>query len=192
MKKGKRLKILEALRTGVDIAGDLIFIFTLPYGTTLPRSLRLLEKRNQEREVKKLNSQKREELKKEKARFSDLIYKLKKDGLVEVGQNKIFLTKKGELYLKKEKGKPKTRYPVLAGETTNLIVFDIPEEKRRKRQWLREVLKNLEYKQLQKSVWIGKNKFPEEFLRELSILNLHNCVEIFSISNKGTLRRRRV
>lgn len=192
MKKGKRLKILEALRTGVDIADDLIFIFTLPYGTTLPRSLRLLEKRDQEREIKRFDRQKKEELKKEKAKFSNLIYKLKKDGLVEVGQNKFFLTKKGGVYLKNEKNKPKTGYSVISGKTTNLIVFDIPEEKRKRRQWLREVLKNLEYKQLQKSVWIGKSKLPEEFLREISRLNLHNCVEIFSISNRGTLRRRRV
>ena len=192
MKEEKRLKILGALQKGVDIVDDLVFIFTLPYGTTLPRSLHLLEKRGTERENKRYQWQKEEKINKEKAKFSDLIYRLKKDGLVEPKQGKIILTDEGKTYLKNKKEKSKTKYSVVSGKTTNLVIFDIPEVERKKRYWLREVLKNLKYKQLQKSVWIGKNKLPEEFLRDLSKLNLHDCVEIFSVNNKGTLRRKKI
>ena len=40
---------------------------------------------------------------------------------------------------------------------------------------------------LQKSVWIGKNKIPEEFLKALAELDLMNFIHILKISKTGTI-----
>lgn len=47
-----------------------------------------------------------------------------------------------------------------------IIFFDIPEKKRRYRDYLRDVLKILGFKELQKSIWITPHKIPN-FLQDL-------------------------
>ena len=70
-----------------------------------------------------------------------------------------------------------------------IVVFDVPEKERRKRDWLRSVLKRLELKMVQKSVWIGKVKIPKELLDDLFNLKLLDYVEIFEVSKSGSLRQ---
>jgi len=42
---------------------------------------------------------------------------------------------------------------------------------------------------LQKSVWLGKNKLPEEFLKALAELDLIDFVHIFKIGRAGTIKK---
>jgi len=74
------------------------------------------------------------------------------------------------------------------GDTFLIVAFDIPERERRKRRWLRLALRQLGMDMVQKSVWIGKVKLPEEFLGSLHHLGLMGYVEIFAISKAGTLK----
>ena len=67
-------------------------------------------------------------------------------------------------------------------------MFDIPEKEKWKRVWLREVLGLCGFKMLQRSVWAGKNKIPEEFLADLRNFNMLEYVHIFEVSKKGTLK----
>ena len=47
----------------------------------------------------------------------------------------------------------------------------------------------MNFRILQKSVWIGKVKIPKEFIDDLKELNMINYVEIFEISRGGSLRQ---
>ena len=45
-----------------------------------------------------------------------------------------------------------------------IVAFDIPERERKKRAWIREVLAGLGLEILQKSVWVGTKRIPQELL----------------------------
>ncbi len=50
---------------------------------------------------------------------------------------------------------------------TRIFMFDIPEDRRRERDWLRVELLSCDYTSLQKSVFIGKRPLPAKLLKEL-------------------------
>lgn len=68
-----------------------------------------------------------------------------------------------------------------------LVMYDISEKERRKRDWLRYELVACGYDQLQKSVWLGYSPLPKEFIQSLKDMNLKDMVHIVSIYKKGTL-----
>jgi DNA-binding transcriptional regulator PaaX len=70
-----------------------------------------------------------------------------------------------------------------------VVIFGIPEKERVKRDWLRMVLRNLDFTLLQRSAWIGKNKIPKELLEDIHELNMDDYVEIFSVYKSGSLKR---
>ena len=135
----------------------------------------------------------------ERHRFSVLLYRLKKEGLVEekissrgkilklTGIGKNFLAKL--LHVKRGEALPPKRYKKQESKELKIITFDIPERDRKKRRWLRGALFNLGFAMLQKSVWTGNAEIPEPFLNDLRVLRLLPHVEIFSVSKKGTLEK---
>ncbi len=68
-----------------------------------------------------------------------------------------------------------------------IVAFDIPERERKKRDTIRAELVTYNFKQLQKSVWIGYNPLPEDFTELLNGLHLRDEVHIFSVLEKGTI-----
>jgi CRISPR/Cas system-associated endoribonuclease Cas2 len=132
-----------------------------------------------------------------KQKYYNLIYKLKRDGLIKEdfkndSKRLFLLTSKGrdKLRLLKEglsAKLPKISYKKEANNKFVIVIFDIPERNRGKRTWLRAALRNLGFQMIQKSVWIGKIKIPKEFLEDLNKLNLVSFVEIFEISKTGSL-----
>ena len=112
---------------------------------------------------------------KEKQKFSQLIYRLKKNGYIRIKnleQNEgVILTKKGAEKVLKTKLKMKDKQKRPDGKW-QMIIFDIPEKKRHLRDLLREKLLLLEYKMLQKSIWVCSydiQKETEFILRKNSI-----------------------
>lgn len=92
----------------------------------------------------------------------------------------------------KEKSKkllPAVAYQKEKSDKLIIIAFDVPETERKKREWLRAVIKNLGFKMVQRSVWIGKIKIPKEFMNDLLKLRLVEFVEIFEISKTGSLKQ---
>ncbi|OHB23941.1 MAG: hypothetical protein A3J67_00560 [Parcubacteria group bacterium RIFCSPHIGHO2_02_FULL_48_10b] len=81
------------------------------------------------------------------------------------------------------------KYEPLKENKSKIVIFDIPEKEKRKRQWLREQLLELDYIMLQKSVWIGKAKLPRELFSDLSTFNLLQHIHIFKVSEEdaGTI-----
>jgi len=139
------------------------------------------------------------EIKEARDKFNKLVYKLKKDGLIKKkgrGAKAVYsITNRGLKKLENLKEKkndlsfPKVDYPEPKGKIIILISFDIPERNRRKRDWLRKVLVYLKFKQIHRSVFVGKGKLPEEFIDDLERLQLNSFVEIVKIGKSGTLRK---
>ena len=96
------------------------------------------------------------------------------------------ITDKGRAFYREKGGKRVFRYfqrnEVKGKEVNNeqlLILFDIPEKERRKRDWLRAQLKLFGYKQVQKSAWIGPSNLPKDFYTYLDELHIKDRVKIF-------------
>lgn len=193
MKKGEiLLKILEAIGDLTVTTFDLFDVFIgAGYGASYGKLQYELSRKQRGREKKFLE---KEISRKFKQKYYNLIYKLKKSGLIEEKikkDKKLFaLTKKGRnklSRLKKQEKLPEFSYLKEKSDKFVIVIFDIPEIEKRKREWLRETLKNLEFKMVQKSVWMGKVKIPKEFLDDLFKLKLVDFVEIFEISKTGSL-----
>jgi len=131
--------------------------------------------------------------------YNSLLYKLKRDGFMESnnknGKKFFSITPRGKkkldiLLLRKTQVLPRINYNVVPEEKNNLLIvaFDIPEKERRKRDWLRSSLRHLGLKMIQKSVWIGKIKLPDDFIKDIGVLNLAQFVHIFEVGKEGSLR----
>lgn len=126
-------------------------------------------------------------------RFYSLLNRLKNQGFIKKQESKHGslwnITKSGfrKLGIINNK-KKKLEYELKADNKVKIIVFDIPEYERWKRDWLREALAALGFSMFQKSVWIGKNKIPEKFLRDLHEKKLLNYVHVLEVSASGTIK----
>lgn len=66
-----------------------------------------------------------------------------------------------------------------------VIAFDIPEENRRIRKALREILRLLEFYPLQRSVWISKHNYIKELRGWIKDLKLSNFIKAFETKDLG-------
>lgn len=182
--------VLERLTEGVMDFIDLgLTIAISRYGASYGELMRNKEKMQRDRELffRKMFSDKAD-----RKRLLNTIAYLEMEGLVvKDGKDKYKITKKGitkkrnlllkYAYLRTDK-KEKSLHPIL-------VSFDIPEKFRKKRRWIREVLRNLDFKLVHRSVWIGFTKIPESFIKDLHELKIDKFVEIIELSGKGTLKR---
>lgn len=60
-----------------------------------------------------------------------------------------------------------------------IIIFDIPEKQKRKRDWLRVELIAMGFEQMQKSVWFGPGPLPKEFVDRIKELELLEFTRFF-------------
>ena len=194
----------KLLKTIVEVGGDtkdiIEAMLIAGYGASFRRVGEVRYRLSLERQERK---DKEEREMKVQQRIHSFLYHLKKEGFVreseEENHKKLELTTAGrrkldllrsELDKKLKSALPEvTLYEKKRGDRYIIIVFDIPEKERRKRAWLRSVLKNLGFAMLQKSVWLGKAKLPENFILDLKRLNLFEFIEILSITKSGTLRQ---
>jgi|SRR3989344_345659 len=200
--KGEITKyILEAVSGTVSSIPDLIeAILQSGYGASSRKIQRNFEKIKSSRTY---SSKKTEQL--EKQRYYNLIYQLKRDGLIAEDKEKDSKIKKLRLTLigtrkldllrrKLKKIIPAPRYEEDSnGEkqvpTVTIVIFDVPEQYRSKRYWLREALRNIGLKMVQKSVWLGKVKIPKQFLSDIGELKLAGYVQIFEVTKSGSLTK---
>ena len=186
MKESKTAKILNILGEGFMTATDIITaILESGYGASYSRLNKNYLKLQSRRLDEKLAALERQ-------RFYNIISKLKREGLIS-GKENLRRTKLGtekllklrslktEVAIKVKKYKPEE------DDTTKIVIFDIPEKERRKRRWLRASLLQLGFVILQKSVWIGKVKIPEEFMEDLRFMKLDRYIHVFSGEKLGTI-----
>ena len=132
----------------------------------------------------------------ERNNLRGLLFRLEKQGLIQKKRrdrkNYWFITPSGRKKLGKLKdipSFPRPFYEKIGDAGLNIMIFDIPEKEKTKRNWLRQALLSLDFELLQKSVWIGKNKLPEAFLTDLHDLKLIGFIHIFKVLKLGTIKR---
>jgi DNA-binding transcriptional regulator PaaX len=65
----------------------------------------------------------------------------------------------------------------------NLIVmYDIPHEKKKERDWFRRQLKNFHYIMIQKSVWVGPSPLPQDFQDYVKAIGLKEKLKTFKLA----------
>lgn len=64
-----------------------------------------------------------------------------------------------------------------------LFIFDIPENRRQERNWLRTELVSCDYSPLQKSVYMGARPLPAKLLRDLNKRGLFSYVKIVGLDD---------
>lgn len=131
-------------------------------------------------------------------RYHKLLHVLKRDGLItEKLQNdesrKLKLTPAGlkklkELKMRLADALPPINYNKSSTGRLTIVVFDVPERERKKRNWLRTALVSIGLEMVQQSVWIGKVKLPPEFIADLNILKMTDYIEILEVTKSGTYK----
>ena len=197
MKGNLTLKVLEFIANfGEDTLEQIEATLAAGYGSSargigfeLGKIHSRKAKQKAEYEFKKIQEQ----------HMQDFICRLKRHGLIEEAvqgaKHPWFLTGKGkqkvfELRKRNERigDLPSAHYSKMRSDKIVIVTFDIPEEIRDKRDWFRRVLKNLDFKMVHQSVWIGKVKIPKELPEDLKKIGLIDFIEVFSISSTGTFK----
>lgn len=130
---------------------------------------------------------------KSKVAFWSLLSKLKREGLIAENQKgKLVISSIGKQYLEERSPIPYwfKIYRVVVNPDKNaliLIVFDVPEIERIKRDWLRYQLDILGFRMLQQSVWWGNNLLPKNFIQDLEKYKILPYIHIFKVDKKGTI-----
>ncbi len=108
------------------------------------------------------------------------VSRLTRRGSIEKKDDGYTLTTKG----RREYENPYRLMRKIAKPTRKIIViFDVPEKKKKIREWLRFQLKWWDFKMVQKSVWVGNGPLPSEFKKRLKNLGIEKSVLIFGIKS---------
>lgn len=111
-------------------------------------------------------------------------FRLRKLGLAENKGGIWSITEKGRRYFRNRKRRLMRLHGKYSTSITKrrknmIIAFDVPEQDKKKRDWLRIELRCLGFVPIQKSVWFGPSPLPEKFLKALSELGILSCVKFF-------------
>jgi hypothetical protein len=119
----------------------------------------------------------------EKRAISLAINKLKRLAYVIAEGEQWKLTEKGkQYYIQKRNSFKQFNSPVNNGVQNLIFIFDIPEPRKAERDWLRAQLKNLNFKLIQNSVWLGYSPLPKDFVEYLKEIKLNKCIKTFKVS----------
>lgn len=188
MQKGEKMRAaLELIDEGIGRISDLMTVLTskeTAYGHSMIKGLRMMDKLDRERERNRLMGL-------ERARLRALIAKLKKEKLVTASPAGWRITSAGKEKMQKlaDRLMRKKSYPEEKVAALTIVMFDIPEKYKGYRDWIRAAIRGCGFDQLQKSVFAGNVRLPEEFITDLERLSLLHYVQIFSVSEKGTLEK---
>ena len=111
--------------------------------------------------------------------FNNNLYRLKNKGIINYSSKDVVFDKnilKRHTLFTQIHTKP-------TGNTKVMVLFDIPENKRKIRNWLRLHLKLWKFEMVQKSVWLGKGPLPKEFTERLGAFGISKCVKILKVQS---------
>ena len=196
----KILKTLSQASLGLENLVDRILTPGFGYKGRLTKD-QWIEYQKRCRERKKQYSTE-EFLLKEKMKVAVLVNRFQKMGLISNinsyegkaswaitndGVTKLLKLEEKFLSLINKEKLPAIDYSVIKSKYKIIVIFDIAEKEKFKRVWLRAALKRLGFRMLQKSVWIGDNQLPSEFITDLKRLKILNAVKIFSVFQEGNI-----
>lgn len=110
-------------------------------------------------------------------------YNLYKNGLLDKKDNKFFINKQGKEFLNKTKIlQLKNFNPEENKNPKNLLLlYDIPEDKKKERDWFRRTLIKYSFVMIQRSVWVGPSPLPKEFIDYVKSIGLKNSIKTFKL-----------
>jgi DNA-binding transcriptional regulator PaaX len=115
-----------------------------------------------------------------KQSFNNNLYRLKNKGILNFDSEKNILINRNNL-------KRHTLFSKIIekpiGDIKIMVLFDIPEKKRKTRNWLRLHLKLWDFKMIQQSVWLGQGPLPKEFTERLELFGISKCVKILKVQS---------
>lgn len=122
--------------------------------------------------------------KENKGSVKNEFYSLCNDGYLKVEDKNLILTKKGRSYLKDlildekifENSFPKD------SPKDMLLMYDIPEDKKSEREWLRRHLVKFNYIMIQRSVWVGPSPLPKDFVSYIKKIGLRDNLKTFKLA----------
>jgi len=124
--------------------------------------------------------------------FRQHIYRLNKNGVIKTDGEMIYIHKRNlSRFIVKNNSVMKNISP---GKTQKVLVsFDIPEVKKKTRDWLRNQIRFWGFKMIHKSLWLGSGPLPKEFNNRLRQLGIDGNVKVFKVLLKphNTLSRSR-
>jgi len=192
-RKGRKERVEEILANLVDAGketAELLFPLVAKFISSYQTSYKNARARitGDTYYLEKKAREKRQEA--EHQRFRSSLQYLKQCGFVK-GERKgrsVFwsLTEKGRSHYDAIRTR-RMRYEKERSDKTLIVSYDIPEYVRGKRDWAREVLKFLDFFMVHKSVWVGNNKIPEDFLHDLKRKEIFVHFHIFEVGKMGTL-----
>lgn len=125
------------------------------------------------------------------------LYSLKRGNYIETATRKrkkfIRVTDKGRLIVLQDMVCEKIKNSVW-DKKWRMVIFDVPENNRKERDFLRSYLKSFGFKELQKSVWVFPYDIEREFQQFLKLCNKNiegdlRFITTEKISNDGDLKR---
>lgn len=133
-----------------------------------------------------------------KSSVSSTLYRFKRNGYIEIrkeedGKTKIFLTEKGRRHVYDFTYRVSIKKPLVWDRKWRVVIFDVPVTKSRERTLLRLKLQELEFQQLQKSVWVFPYKCEDEvlfFARQLRIVKHVEILTVQKLVHAQELRKR--
>lgn len=125
---------------------------------------------------------------KNKNTYRSSIFRLHKNGFIKKEYNNILVLT--------DKGREESLFSFIDAETSlfkndsqkwdggwRIVFFDVPESKRKYRDYLRKILRQIGFKEFQKSIWAYPYPVPP-FLKELIFdKNISNCVKFITANN---------
>ncbi|MBU0998945.1 hypothetical protein KKG24_01360 [Patescibacteria group bacterium] len=116
--------------------------------------------------------------------FNQHIYRLHKKGIIESRDGKIHIHRENLLKFsaKNNSMKNSVMKSIFPTKTEKILIsFDIPEKKKKTRDWLRNQIKYWDFEMIHKSLWLGYGPLPKEFNDRLKQLGIEKNVRIFKI-----------
>jgi len=110
--------------------------------------------------------------------YNQTLYRLKKGGYINTINDRYFLSEKGKICCNNPYKRIKEKFK---GNKKIIIIFDIPENHKKAREWIRQQIKYWDFKMIQKSVWMGFGPLPKEFDKRLKILKVDKGVKIMKV-----------
>ncbi len=116
--------------------------------------------------------------------LAQTVWRLKQKGYIKKIGDGFAISANGQKYFKRNptsltsftKPKDATKEKIL------LVFFDIPNSQKKQRDWFRTHLKKFDYEMIQRSVWVGPDPLPAEFLSYAEKIGLENCIEAIRLA----------
>lgn len=126
--------------------------------------------------------------KRQRRSFGKFVYYLKRQGYLKdkkiKNQNALIITSKGIRKILKTAVKIKMLSKREDGKL-QMIMYDIPEDKKQDRERFRDALKALGYSKLQKSIWVSPYDVFKETQRLVSDYDFSDYIRLFLVEEKA-------